>query len=59
MEAKIRPVDANRDFPELAAMLDQVMTDGMTVADLRAGAASPAPLNRVMIAVDEGGTAGS
>ena len=43
------------DFPELAAMLDQVMTDGMTVGELRVGAASPAPLNRVMVAVDDDG----
>ena len=51
----IRPVDEERDFPELAAMLDQVMTDGMTVARLRAGAKSPAPLNRKMVVKNDEG----
>ncbi|MCH7970980.1 MAG: GNAT family N-acetyltransferase, partial [Chloroflexi bacterium] len=55
----IRPVDEERDFPELAAMLDQVMTQGMTVAQLRTGAKSPAPLNRNMVALnDEGAIVG-
>ena len=49
----IRPVDEERDFPELAAMLDQVMTQGMTVAQLRTGAKSPAPLNRNMVALND------
>ena len=34
-------------------MLDQVMTQGMTVAQLRTGAKSPAPLNRNMVALND------
>lgn len=47
----IRPVGPD-DFPELAAMLDQVMTNGSTVEGLRAGASTPAPINRNSVAVD-------
>ena len=49
----IRPVKVESDFTELAAMLDRVMTNGMTVANLRAGAKSVVPLNRTMIAVND------
>lgn len=55
LEHLIRPVDEERDFPELAAMLDGVMTDGMTVAQLRTGAKSLVPLNRVMVATNDEG----
>ncbi|MCI0835335.1 MAG: GNAT family N-acetyltransferase [Chloroflexi bacterium] len=34
-------------------MLDQVMTQGMSVAQLRTGAKSPAPLNRNMVALND------
>ncbi|MDA1278417.1 MAG: GNAT family N-acetyltransferase [Chloroflexi bacterium] len=55
MQFSIRPVDPDHDFPELAAMLDQVMTNGMTVGSLRASASIPSPINRNMVAAYEHG----
>ena len=49
----MRPADEEHDFPELPAMLDQVMIQGMTVALLRTEAKSPAPLNRNMVALND------
>lgn len=49
----IRPLKVESDFAELAAMLDRVLTNGMTVSNLRAGAKSVVPLNRTMIAVND------
>ena len=55
MEFEIRPVE-DGDYSELAAMLDQVMTDGMTAAQLRHGASSPMPVNLNVVALDGDGT---
>ncbi|MEE8046341.1 MAG: GNAT family N-acetyltransferase [Dehalococcoidia bacterium] len=53
MRLEIRPVDYDHDLPELAAMLDRVMTAGMSVSRLREGQNNPAPINRNMVATDD------
>jgi len=53
---EIRPIDYDRDVVELAAMLDKVMTNGMTVENIRTWRNSPSPLNRHMIATDAYGS---
>jgi N-acetylglutamate synthase-like GNAT family acetyltransferase len=52
---EIRPIDYDNDLPELAAMLDRVMTDGMSVNRLREGQHSPAPIHRNMVATNDAG----
>ena len=46
-------MNTGNDFSELAAMLDWVMTNGMTVANLNAGTKSVLPLNRTVIAEND------
>lgn len=55
MEVSIRPVDGDRDLPELAAMLDRVMTSGSTVAQLRSALVSPAPIHEQTVATSSDG----
>lgn len=52
MNYEIRPIDFDSDAVELAAMLNQVMTNGMTVENLRVWQNSPSPLNRHVVATD-------
>ena len=55
MNYKIRPIDYDHDLPVVVAMLDRVMTNGMTIEGFRAGAESPAPINRNSAAVNAAG----
>ena len=55
MKFELRPVDHHDDLPELAAMLDQVMTDGMSVSRLRGWLTNVRPINRARIATIDSG----
>lgn len=56
MRHEIRPVDSENDLPELAAMLDEVMTDGMSISRLRGWLTNVRPINRARIASNHSGT---
>ena len=53
MDFSIRPADPARDLPELAAMLDQIMTQGMSVAQLENWQRSRAEVTRHSVAVND------
>ena len=51
MQVGIRPVSES-DFNEIVAMLDSVMTGGMTLPEFRSIYTSLSPVNRCMVAID-------
>ena len=53
---EIRPVDSENDLPELAVMLDEVMTDGMSVSRLRGWLTNVRPIKRARVATNDSGT---
>ena len=55
MGHKIRPVDYDKDVADLVAMLDEVMTDGMSASRYSSWLNSPRPINRHVVATDDSG----
>ena len=56
MGLEIRLVNYDNDLPELAMMLDQVMTDGMTESRYKDWLNGPKPVNRHVVAASDSGS---
>jgi len=55
LKFEIRAVDLNSDLAELSSLLDQVLTDGMSVARLRGWLTNVRPVNRARVVTDHTG----